>query len=347
MGELAGSAGQPGRAQILDGGNAGELVEPQARLGQQLLEEWVADLDGRPALGGPLVHLDRGEGRPVNAVASGVGADQEHDVTGPIRAGTAQPVVRNQADAHGVDDGVVGVAAIEMDLAADGRAAEAIAVAADPGDHAVEEVAVMSRIERAKAQRIQNRNRSGAHREHVAEDAAHTGGRPLIRLDRRRVIVRLDLEDHRQSIANIDRPRVLARPLQDIRTLGGQLTQERLRGLVRAVLAPERAEHAELEVVWIAPDGTHDGAVLVLVQRDFLELGAPGRNRHQTATRANAWMAERNTARPSLPPSRSSQARSGCGIMPNTLPRAFAMPAMLLSDPFGFDSAVTRPSGAQ
>ena len=225
MGELAGRAGEPGRAQILDGGDAVELVQPQARLTQQLLEERIAHLDRRSALGGSLIHLHRGEGRPVNAIAPGIGADQQHDVTGSVRGGAAQPIMGHDPDAHGVDDRVIAVAGVEMDLAHDRRAPEAVTVAPDAGDHALEEMAVVSRVERTKAKRIEDRDRSGAHGEHVAEDAAHTGGRPLVRLDRRRMIVRLDLEHNGEAVADVDRARVLARPLQNIRTFGGQLAE--------------------------------------------------------------------------------------------------------------------------
>ena len=161
----------------------------------------------------------------MNAVASGIRADQQHDVTGSVRGGAAQPVVRHDPHAHGVDDRVSAVAGVEMDLAPDRRASEAVTVAPDAGDHAVEEVAVVSRVERTKAKRIEDRDRSGAHGEHVAEDAAHTGGRPLVRLDRRRMIVRLDLEHNGEAVADVDRAGVLARPLQNIRTFGGQLAE--------------------------------------------------------------------------------------------------------------------------
>ena len=39
--------------------------------------------------------------------------------------------------------------------------------------------------------------------------------------------------------------------------------------------------------------------------------------------------------RPSAPPSSGSATRSGCGMMPTTLPAAFEMPAMSLAEPFG------------
>ena len=90
----------------------------------------------------------------------------------------------------------------KRDLAADGRDAEAVAVAADAGDDAVEQVPVARcdsgcrvRLQRAEAQRIEQGDRPRAHREDVAHDAADAGRRALVRLDRRRVVVRFDLED--------------------------------------------------------------------------------------------------------------------------------------------------------
>src|SRR5262245_18384699 len=56
---------------------------------------------------------------------------------------------------------------------------------------------------------------------------------------------------------------------------------------------------------------------------------------------------ERKSARPSLQPSALSEARSGWGIMPSTFPSRFVIPAMLLRDPFGFDSSVTAPLESQ
>src|SRR5207237_541801 len=109
-------------------------------------------------------------------------------------------------------------------------------------------------VDRAEAQRIQIRDRARAHREDVAQDASDAGGRALERLDEGRMIVTLDLEDDRETVAHVDRPRVLAGPLQD--------------------------------------------------------------------------------------------ACSGCGIMPNTLPRALRMAAIAATEPFQLASEVTRPSAS-
>ena len=136
---------------------------------------------------------------------------------------------------------------VEGDLAADGRDADAVAVAGDAGDHALEDAARTSRrVERAEAQRIQQRDRPRAHREDVADDAADAGGRALIRLDERRVVVRFDLEDGGQPVADVHGAGVLAGPLQHARALGRQRLQVHARALVAAVLGPHHREDAEL-----------------------------------------------------------------------------------------------------
>src|ERR1700730_18362903 len=103
--------------------------------------------------------------RPVSAPT--------RSTTSPARSALARRGVRDQPDAHRVDDRVVGVANVEVDLTTNRGTPKAVAVAADAGDHTVEEMAVVSRIEWAKAQRIEDRDRSGTHSEHVAKDAAH------------------------------------------------------------------------------------------------------------------------------------------------------------------------------
>src|SRR5690349_7862150 len=104
------------------------------------------------------------------------------------------------------------------------------------------------------------------------------------------------------------------------------------------MLAPERTEDADLQLIRLAPDGSNDGTILVLIEGDGCQRLAVDNGRHQTATRVRAWIAERNRINPSSPPSRGSQARSGCGIKPTTLPCAFEIPAMFRAEPLGFAS---------
>jgi len=107
-------------------------------------------------------------------------------------------------------------------------------------------------VGRAEPEPIEERDRPRAHRDDVAQDPADPRRGALERLDRRRVVVRLDLERHRDAVAEVEDARVLARPLQDALALRGQPLEERRRMLVPAVLGPEEREDGELEVVRIA-----------------------------------------------------------------------------------------------
>ena len=76
-----------------------------------------------------------------------------------------------------------------------------------------------------EAQRIHDGDRTRAHGEDVAQDAAHAGGRALERLDERRMIVRLDLEGAGPAVADVDDAGVLARPLHHAAAVRGQALQ--------------------------------------------------------------------------------------------------------------------------
>lgn len=53
---------------------------------------------------------------------------------------------------------------------------------------------------------------------------------------------------------------------------------------------------------------------------------------------------DRNIASPSGRPSAGSQARSGCGIIPSTLPLSLTTPAISRTEPFGLAPAASAPS---
>ena len=140
----------------------------------------------------------------ADAVAAGAGAVQDDLVADAGRLGQVQVLVAEHADAERVDQRVADVGRVEDRLAADVGQAEAVAVATDaghdPGQHPVGVVGV----ERAEAQRVHHRDRAGAHREDVADDAADAGRGALVGLDVRRVVVRLDLERDRVALADVD-----------------------------------------------------------------------------------------------------------------------------------------------
>ena len=74
----------------------------------------------------------------MDAVAAGLGADVVDGVADALRDALDDLVGPRDAEAEDVDERVAGVAVVEADLAADGRDADAVAVAGDAGDHALE-----------------------------------------------------------------------------------------------------------------------------------------------------------------------------------------------------------------
>src|SRR5262249_19806204 len=243
-------------------------------------------------------------------VAPGARADVDHRVADAGGARTEDPVARRDADREGVHQDVVVVPGIEVQLAADGRDADRVAVVSDPADDALPEVRGARAFDAPEAQGVEARDRPRAHREDVAQDAADAGRRALERLDERGVVVALDLEDRGEAIADVDRARVLARSLEHVGPGGGQLAEEGTRALVRAVLRPHDREDAELLDGRRTPEGVEDLRPLVpreaVLRRD---LGGD-RARHQdvdaSADRAAddptaAWI-ERRSFSPSSPP---------------------------------------------
>src|SRR5262249_45827034 len=147
----------------------------------------------------------------------------------------------------------------EASLTADRRQTDAIAVPADAGDDLGEKVAITRRLslrsaagslERAEAQRVQQRDGLGAHGEDIAYDAAHAGGGALQGLDRRGVVVRLDLHRDQNAVADGNGAGVLLTGAGlHLRRLRGEERQQGSTVLVAAMLAPQRPEHAQLDLV--------------------------------------------------------------------------------------------------
>ena len=240
--------GEPGRAAVLQRDDQVALDELGRDLDQLLAVERVADLDRRPLLGVILAELLAGEhARAADAVSPGRGPVEDDDVPRPLRAGRLDAVGRQEPDAHRVDEAVVAVRLVEDRVAADRGDADAVPVVADARDRALE---LPARL--AETQPVEQRDRTRAHGDDVAKDAADTGCGALERLDGARVVVAFDLERDRLAPAEIDDARVLARALQHAGALRGKAAQQRRRVLVRAVLRPEQREDGELEMVRLA-----------------------------------------------------------------------------------------------
>jgi hypothetical protein len=220
---LGGRRGEAGGAHVLDRHDRAAADQLQARLEEELLGERVAHLHARALRLARLAQVLGGERRAVDPVPPRARADGEDRVADALRDRAHQLVLLHEADAHRVDERVALVRVVEHHLARHGGHAHAVAVVADALHHAGEEVAHARRVERSEAERVEHRDRARAHREHVAQDAAHAGGGALVGLDRRRVVVRLDLECHREPVADRDHPRVLPGPLQHVGALGGRV----------------------------------------------------------------------------------------------------------------------------
>ena len=132
---------QPGRAHVLDRDDRILFHQLEAGLDQQFLGERVADLHGRPLLPGVAAELGRRHCRAVDAVAPGLRADINDEVSRPRRRRIEDPVGAGETDAHRVDQDVAVVRGVELALAADRRHADAVAVAADPAHDAGQQVA--------------------------------------------------------------------------------------------------------------------------------------------------------------------------------------------------------------
>src|SRR5262249_4523629 len=149
---------------------------------------------------------------------------------------------------------------------------------ADAGDDAADEIPGPRMVEAAEAQRVEIGDRTRAHREDVAQDAADAGGRALVRFDERRVIVALDLEGDPQPLTDIDHASVLPRPLQHARPLRREVLQEAARALVAAVFRPHDREYAELDEIRRPAEALADASEFVGGQavRGSLNLGDRG-----------------------------------------------------------------------
>ncbi len=304
-GELGGGARETGAAEVLDAGDdaCGEQLE--RALDEQLLHERVADLHARPlgrapgAVGMGVEGLAGQHGDATDAVATGARTVEHHLVAGAGCVGEVEVLVAEHAHAESVDQRVAGVGLVEDGLAADVGQAEAVAVAAhaghDPGQHA----RGVGGVERAEAQRVHHRDRAGAHREDVADDAADAGGSALVGLDERRVVVALDLERHGVALTDVEHAGVLADPGKQpsradrrrLRTVlkafggGTELLEVHLGGLVGAVLAPHHAVHRELGARRPTAQDLADPGVLVGLEAELgprlLALGVGRREGHR------------------------------------------------------------------
>ena len=241
-GQLAGSAGNAGAAEVLDALHQTGVQYLEGGLDEELLHERVADLHARALGWAALTERLGGQHRhPTDAIAAGARAVQDNEIADALRAREVNILMPHRTDAQRIHQGITGVARVEDDLTADIRQAQAVAVAADAGDDAGEHAAGIRGVGRAEPERVHHSKVSGAHREDVAHDSADAGSGPLVGLDIGRVIMALDLEGDGPAVTNIDDASILADTDEEnigLRLLLAELREVHLARLVGAVLAP-------------------------------------------------------------------------------------------------------------
>ena len=141
-GRFAGRTGEPGRAHVLDAGDGIGGEQFQTRFEQQLFFEWIADLDGGPVFARFFGQIARGERGPGQTIATGFRADIKHGVADAAGRAARELLMPQDAEAKDIDQRIAFETFVEIDLAADGRDADAIAVMRNAGDDAGEEPAV-------------------------------------------------------------------------------------------------------------------------------------------------------------------------------------------------------------
>ena len=208
----------------------------------------------------------------MDPVATGARAGQEKHIAGSVGGRAGQVLDACDADAHRVHERVLGIAVVEVDFAGHVGNADAIAVPADAVHDSPEQPSVPGGVRRAETEGVQQGDGPRSHGEDVTHDAAHAGCRPLQRLHGGRVVVGLDLENNRQSVAYVDGAGILGAGLGECPVRARrQHSQQRTRVFVSAVLAPEGAEHAQFNRVRLPVKPVDDHVVLRLGQRDFVE----------------------------------------------------------------------------
>ena len=257
-----GGAGEPGSTHVLNGHYRAGLHGFEAGFEKQFFHEGIADLDIGALLPRFFGEFGGGEQRcAVNAIATGLCANVNHRIAGTFGFGEEQIFFTGDAQSQRVDEWVLRIAGLEGDFTANSRDAEAISIAADAADDAVEDAAILcglffsgalARDDLAKTQRIEHGDGARAHGENVAQDSADAGGGALERLDVTGMIVRFNLEGRDEAVADVHDTGVFSGALHDQLAARRQALQVHLARFVGTMLAPHHAEDAQLGDVRLA-----------------------------------------------------------------------------------------------
>src|SRR5690606_7495330 len=238
-------AGKAGSTHVLDGNYRAGCHKLQAGFQQTLLGEWIAHMDGRALLLDVFIELGGSHGCAADTVAASLCSEIDDWKADAFGLRIEDRVRLGEARRKRVDQNIAVVARVEINLTADRRYAERVAVAADAGHHAGDEVSRLRMIRLAETQRIHGCDRARAHGGHVAQDAADARCRTLLGLGIRRVVVALRLEDNAPAITVVNPAGMFAWALNNLWSGGWKRAQPLSRALMRAMLVPHGPEDAE------------------------------------------------------------------------------------------------------
>ena len=141
-GGFAGRTGEPGRAHVLDAGDRVGREQFQTGFEQQLFLEWIAHLNRGPVFARFFGQFPRGERRARQSIASGLRADIKNRIANPAGRAARQLLMPQNAETKNIHQRIALETFVEINLAADRRDADAVAVVRDARDDAGEEPAV-------------------------------------------------------------------------------------------------------------------------------------------------------------------------------------------------------------
>ena len=119
----------------------------------------------------------------MNAVASGFGADIYYRRANTCGGGIENFVRAGEANTHGINENITVITTVKIDLTANCRDADAVAVTANTVNNASDQMSGLGMTWVAKAQGIHISDWTCAHSENIAHNAANTRCRTLIGFD--------------------------------------------------------------------------------------------------------------------------------------------------------------------
>ena len=177
---LAGGAGEPGSAHVLNADDGAGLHGFKAGFEKELLHEGIADLDiGTLGLSAG-VELFAGHGGAVDAVAAGLCSYIDDGVARAAGLAVEDFVDADQAEGEGVDQRVAAVAGLELGFAAEVGDAETVAVAGDAADYAFDDGVVLGRPALRRSGRA-----SWSMGPKRSESMTASGRAPMVKMSRR------------------------------------------------------------------------------------------------------------------------------------------------------------------